>query len=80
VSADQERFADGVLAADPHASGTYAWHALAPVIGSEDLVFSGGALHGLGLTFSAPLLVTIGAAVFAVGARAWRCLPLWRHR
>jgi hypothetical protein len=78
--AGSQGFADGVLAADPHASGTYTWRALAPVAGSEDLVFSGGTLHGLGFTFSAPLLVAIGAAVFAVGARAWRCLPPWRHR
>jgi hypothetical protein len=77
-------FAGGVLAANPHASGTYTWQALAPVAGSANFVFSGGTLHGFGFTFSAPLLAAataaVGAAVFAVGARAWRCLPLWRHR
>lgn len=75
-------FVHGVLAADPQASGTYAWHALAPVV-SEDFVFSGGRPHSFGVAFSAPVLAVpaaaLGAAVFAIGARAWRCLPLWRR-
>jgi len=82
--AGSQGFVDGVLATDPHASGTYAWHALAPLGRSEVFVFSDGRLDSFGLAFSAPMLAAaagaLGAAVLAIGARAWRCLPQRRHR
>jgi len=82
--AGSQGFVDGVLATDPHASGTYAWHVLAPAAPSANFVFSDGRLDSFGLTFSAPTFAVaaaaLGAAALAIGARAWRSLPQWRHR
>jgi hypothetical protein len=72
-------FADGVLAGDSHASGTFHWPGIAylqsaveytTVNGHETLV--GGALTPLAY-------VLLALAAIAVG-RLWRVLPNWRGR
>jgi hypothetical protein len=70
--AGNQAFMDGVRAGDPNATGTYAWHALAPLVPGETVTLHDGAVGSLGLTFWAPGVVLICVAAFALGARVWR--------
>jgi len=74
-----QAFMDGVIAADAHASGTYTWHALAPVFPSEEVTYEHGDLRSFGFTIAGPM-VGLPAVAFLLGARAWRWLRLWRRR
>ena len=72
-------FVEGVRAADPHASGTYSWHLLPPLISIEDVTFEEGRARAFGFTFNVLVVLALPIA-FALGARAWRWLPRWRRR
>lgn len=72
-------FRSGVLAADPHTSGTFNWHGLPWLRSDEVFTVRDGATTSLGgawtpLVYLVMLVATVGAG------RLWRILPTLRSR
>ena len=71
-------FADGLLAASPHATGGFSWSGVTYLQSDVEYTIRDGQVEFVGgaLTPLAYVLLAIGAA--AVG-RLWRLLPGWRR-
>lgn len=74
-----QAFADGLLAASPHATGEFSWPGVAYIQSDVEYTIRDGRVDIIGgaLTPLAYALLALGA--FAVG-RLWRLLPGWRRR
>jgi hypothetical protein len=72
-------FIDGIVAANPHAAGTYNWGGLGVWGLGETVTMAHGHVQSAVLTFSAAILLWYAAA-FVLGARLWRLLPPWHRR
>lgn len=71
-------FGDGIKAADPHASGTYAWHGIAFLQNDVTFTLTNGDGSYVGGSFT-PLFwaLLIGGTVFF--GRLWRIAAPWRR-
>jgi hypothetical protein len=78
LSDSAQAFADGLLAASPHATGGFTWSGIALLQSDVEYTVHDGRVELVGgaLTPLAYLFLAIGAA--AVG-RLWRVLPGWRR-
>jgi hypothetical protein len=72
-------YLDGVLTADPHATGSFTWQGPGSwaVTSTETLV--DGQLQAAEANISLWFFVLL-VGVFALGGRMWRILPPWRRR
>ena len=72
-------YSDGILAVDPHVTGTFTWTGIDYLQTSVGYTFVDGSSHFVGGAFSplACLLLTIAALL--VG-RLWRLPSVWRRR
>jgi hypothetical protein len=74
-----DAFIDGVLAANPHATGTYTWSQLGVWGPNLTVTMMGGRLDSAVLSYSVAILLYF-AVGYVLGARLWRLLPPWRRR
>jgi len=74
IEAGRSAFTAGVIAADPHAQGTYHWAGIPYLSADATLTLTGATHTWVGGAFT-PLVYLAVLAAFTVGARLWRLLP-----
>lgn len=72
-------YADGVTAADPHATGTYTWHGIDHLQATLTYTFVDGHSTHVGGAWT-PLAWALWIGATIVVGRLWRYLPFWRRR
>jgi hypothetical protein len=72
-------FVSGVVAANPHATGTFHWQGFKLLGLGGDFTFVDGTNTAIGGYFGAPFQIWVILA-FILGGRLWRLLPPWRTR
>jgi hypothetical protein len=74
-------FRDGVIAANPNATGTYTWDGLSFLQSRTTYTFGNGSSSSVGgdwVTQPVPWLIWIGGTILV--GRLWRLVPAWRKR
>jgi hypothetical protein len=71
-------FIDGVVAASPHAAGTFTWSGVGIWGFGERVTLVDGQVRSAVLNLS-PAILLWCAVAYVVGARLWRLLPRWRR-
>jgi hypothetical protein len=72
-------FIDGIVAASPHAGGTYSWSVLGGWILGGTVTMVDGRVRSAATTLPMAILVWFAVA-YVLGARLWRVLPPWHRR
>ncbi len=72
-------YRDGILAANPHATGTFAWNGIDYLQTSVEYTFVNGSNSFTGGAFSPLAWLILGIAAVLVG-RLWRLRSVWRRR
>ncbi len=72
-------YRDGILAANPHATGTFTWSGIAYLQTSVEYTFVDGSSHFVGGAFS-PLAWLLGILATILVGRLWRLPSVWRRR
>jgi hypothetical protein len=72
-------YRDGILAANPHANGTFTWHGIGYLQTSVQYTFVDGSSHFTGGALT-PLAWLLGAIATVVVGRLWRLPSVWRRR
>lgn len=74
-------FRDGVLAANPNATGTFTWHGIGYLQQSVTYTFTNGTSNAVGgdwVSRPVPWVILIGGTILV--GRLWRLLPSRRNR
>ncbi len=74
-----QAFGRGVLAADPHASGTFTWGGIHHLQSAVTFTFVDGKGSSVGGAWTPAAYVVWVVAAVLVG-RLWRLVPAWRRR
>ena len=72
-------YRDGILAANPHATGTFTWHGIDYLQTPVQYTFVDGSSHFTGGAFS-PLAWLLGIIATVLVGRLWRLPAVWRRR
>jgi hypothetical protein len=72
-------YRDGILAANPHATGTFTWNGIGYLQTSVRYTFVDGSSHFAGGAFS-PLTWLLWTIATVLVGRLWRLPSLWRSR
>lgn len=72
-------FRDGIIAVDPHASGTYTWTGIKYLQSAVTYRFVDGRASSVGGAWTPIAWVIWIVAAIMIG-RLWRAIPLWRRR
>ena len=72
-------FRDGITAANPHATGTFAWSGIRYLQDTVSYTFLDGKSHSVGGAWTPVTWATWIVATVLVG-RLWRAPRMWRHR
>ena len=72
-------YRDGILAANPHATGTFTWNGIGYLQTSVQYTFVDGSSHFAGGAFSPLAWLLLLIATVLVG-RLWRLPSVWRRR
>lgn len=72
-------FRDGILAVNPHATGTFSWHGIPLLQSRVTYTFLGGKATSVGGAWT-PLAWVLWLLATVLIGRLWRAVPQWRRR